>query len=228
MRKSQVSIIQTEADTRGTWQLSRYQRKIIRELTHPARHLPTAISVDSPLQRSSPPPPTTTTTTKSLKSWILNLKTKKKWMETNSKEMKSWIEGRRRKGDVSDCRGESEWVSFEKSRGEESKSCVLSLVIWISSQPGSLAERGNEGAEAEGCRWREWKWELVRDGERGVSSSSVWPLSHSNSGLATWTPVPLSSPVAQNLTPSAPDESAGTVAQPRRTSVEIIKQKWGK
>lgn len=140
----------------------------------------------------------------------------------------SRIEGRRRKGDVSDSRGESEWVSFEKWRGEESKSCVLSLVIWISSQPGSLAERGNEGAEAEGCRWREWKWELVRDGERGVSSSSVWPLSHSNSGLATWTPVPLSSPVAQNLTPSAPDESAGTVAQTQRSAVKIIRHKWGK
>lgn len=44
---------------------------------------------------------------------------------------------------------------LKNEEGKESKSCVLSLVIWISSQPGFLAERENEGAEEEGCRWRE-------------------------------------------------------------------------
>ena len=35
----------------------------------------------------------------------------------------------------------------EKERGSES--CVLSLVVWFSSQPGSLAERENDRAEEE-------------------------------------------------------------------------------
>lgn len=63
-------------------------------------------------------------------------------------------------------------------------------------------------AEEKGKGTWERKWECERDWERGVSFSSVWPLSHSNSGLATWTAVPLSSPAAQNLTPSVPDYSS--------------------
>lgn len=104
----------------------------------------------------------------------------------------------------------------------ERESYVRSLVVWISSQPSSVAEserpssggggRAREGGERMGM------WE--RRGESGVSFSSVWPLSHSNSGLATWTPVPLSSPTAQRLTPSGLDHSK------RTTATNNIKTKW--
>lgn len=90
--------------------------------------------------------------------------------------------------DVLESRSERERECYLKNeeKERESESCVLSLVVWFSSQPGSLAEReresrGGGGKENE----RERKWECERDRERGVSFSSVWPLSHSNSGLAT-------------------------------------------
>lgn len=52
----------------------------------------------------------------------------------------------------------------EKERGSES--CVLSLVIWFSSQPGSLAESENDRAEEERKRTRERENGNVRETER--------------------------------------------------------------
>lgn len=71
------------------------------------------------------------------------------------------------------------YLKNEEKEGE-SERCVLSLVIWFSSQALWQSER----AEEEAKRTREENGN-VRETERGVSFSSVWPLSHSNSGLAT-------------------------------------------
>lgn len=68
-------------------------------------------------------------------------------------------------------------VILEMKRLKRGRASVLSLVIWISSQPGSLAvgERSGGGTEIKS-----------KNGKGGgCPFSSVWPLSHSNSGLAT-------------------------------------------
>lgn len=102
--------------------------------------------------------------------------------------------------------GERDWLLFKKWR-EESKSCVAFISHWICSQPSFLAERkwGSGG--------RERGFERVKMGMGGGSFSPVWPLSHSNSSLATWMPVPLSSPTAQDLTHSLPDYTSSELEE---------------
>lgn len=104
-----------------------------------------------------------------------------------------WRRGRA----LSSSWGERDWLLFEKWR-EESKSVLLSLVTGFAGSQASW-QRENEGVEEERGGLR------VKMGMGGGSFSPVWPLSHSNSSLATWMPVPLSSPTAQDLTHSLPD-----------------------
>ena len=140
------------------------------------------------------------------------------------------MKGRERERDVSESWSERESECYLKNEEKERERELCTLISRLVFQPARLSGRENDRAEEEGkrTRERERKWECERDGERGVSFSSVWPLSHSNSGLATWTPVPLSSPTAQNLTPSVPDYS--TIQQHRariqkRTPVRMKMQK---
>lgn len=106
-------------------------------------------------------------------------------------------------------------VVWNRKRRKERELCALISPLVFQSARLSGTERPEQ-------RRREREREQngnVRETERGVSFSSVWPLSHSNSGLATWTPVPLSSPTAENLTPSAPDYSIVQQHRARRDSV---------
>lgn len=95
----------------------------------------------------------------------------------------------------------------KKLRVRVQELCTL-ISRWV-FQPGW----GGDEGEKMGMWTRRWERERERQREgetergRGVSFSSVWPFSHSNSGLATWTLVLLSSPTAQNLTLWAPESS---------------------
>lgn len=117
--------------------------------------------------------------------------------------------------EVSESWGERESECYLKNEERKRERELCALISHLDFEPAWLS--GRERMREQRRRERDWEskngnvWEMERD--RGVSFSSVWPLSHSNSGLATWTPVPLSSPVTQNLTPSAPDYS--TIQQHR-------------
>lgn len=98
-------------------------------------------------------------------------------------------------------------VIWKMERREQE--CVAFISHWICRQPSFLAERkwGSGG--------RERGFERVKMGMGGGSFSPVWPLSHSNSSLATWMPVPLSSPTAQDLTHSLPDYTSSELEKRR-------------